>query len=92
MDGSDKCQDENDISPIMTLPEETMRKIFNFLSFETLFFSLRRVCKNIQAYVDRYLKIRGTSFLIGYQEGSEKEVIEIMQDPISSILQNYMTE
>ena len=79
--GDDKCQDGNNISPIMTLPEETMRKIFNYLSFETLFFSLRRVCKNIQAYVDRYLKVRGTSFLIGYQEGSEKEVIEIIKKP-----------
>ena len=78
---NDKCQDGNNISPIMTLPEETMRKIFNYLSFETLFFSLRRVCKNIQTYVDRYLKVRGTSLLIGYQEGTEKEVIEIMKDP-----------
>ena len=81
MDNGDKCLDENEISLIMTLPEETMRNIFNYLSFETLYFSLRRVCKNVQTYVDRYLDVRGTSFLIGCQEGSEKEVIEIIKKP-----------
>ena len=79
MDIGDKCQDRNNISPIMTHPEELMREIFNYLSFETLFFSLRRVCKNIQTYVDRYLKVRGTSFLVGYQEDSKKQVIEIIK-------------
>ena len=81
MDNGGRCLDGSDISLIMTLPEETMREIFNYLSFETLYFSLRRVCKNIQIYVDRYLQVRGRSFLAGCQEGSEKEVIEIIKKP-----------
>ena len=81
MDIGSKRLDGSDISLIMKLPEETAREIFNYLSFETLYFSLRRVCKNIQIYVDRYLQVRGRSFLAGCQEGSEKEVIEIIKKP-----------
>ena len=58
-----------------------MCEIFNYLSFETLYFSLRKVCMNIQTYVNRYLNVRGTSFLVDGQKGSEKQVIEIIQKP-----------
>ena len=81
MDSGDRCQDGNKISPIMTLPEETMREIFNYLSFETLYFSLRKVCMNIQTYVDHDLKVTGTSLLVGGQEGSENQRIEIIKKP-----------
>ena len=81
MDSGDKDQDGNNISPIMTLPEEAMREIFNNLSFQTLYFSLRTVCKNIKTYVDRYLKSRKTYFFFGCKKGSEKEVIEISELP-----------
>ena len=81
MDSGDGYEDGNNIPPMMTLPEETMRYIFNYLSFETLYFSLRKVCKNIQTYVDHYLKVRGTTFLVGGQEGLEKQVIEIIKKP-----------
>ena len=67
MDNNGKAQEGNNISPILTLPEETMREIFNYLSFETLHFSLRTVCKNIHTYVDDYLKIRETSFFASCQ-------------------------
>lgn len=81
MDSGDGYEDGNSIPPILTIPEETMRDIFDYLSFETLYFSLRKVCKNIQTYVDHNLKVRGTTFLVGGQEGSEKEVIEIVKKP-----------
>ena len=86
MDIRDKCQDGNKISTIMTLPEETMCEIFNYLSFETLYFSLRNVCKNLQIYVDHYLKLRGSSFLVGGQEGLETEVIEIIKQPGNGLI------
>ena len=80
MDNGDKGQDGENISPIMTLPEDAIREIFNYLSFQTLYFSLRTVCKNIQIYVDNYLKVRkGISLFVGCQKGSEKEVIEITE-------------
>ena len=81
MDNSDKSLDGNNISPILTLPEETMREIFKYISFETFIFSLRRVCKNIQTYVDQYLKVRGTSFLVGDQDLPEKKVMEMIEKP-----------
>ena len=81
MDNDDTGQDENNISSILTLPEEAMREIFNYLSFETLYFSLRTVCKNIHTYVHDYLKIRETSFFASCQRGLEKEVIEITEIP-----------
>ena len=82
MDSGVKCQDGGNISPIMKLPEEAMREVFNNMSFQTLYFSLRRVCKNIQSYVDNYLKVRGgTSFFVGCRNGSEKEVIESAEKP-----------
>ena len=81
MDSGDKCQDGNKVSTIMILPEETMCEIFNYLSFETLYFSLRNVCKNLQIYVDHYLKERGTTYLVGGQVGSKKQVIEIIEKP-----------
>ena len=52
MDNADNGQDENNITPIMTLPEEAMHEIFNYQTFQTLYFSLRTVCKNIQTYVE----------------------------------------
>ena len=82
MDDGEKLQDGENISPIMKLPEEAMREVFNNMSFQTLYFSLRRVCKDIQSYVDNYLKVRGgTSFFVGCRNGSEKEVIEITEKP-----------
>ena len=39
------------------------------------------MCKKIQAYVDRYIKVRGTAFLFGRQEGLENKVIEMIQLP-----------
>ena len=81
MDGGNRGHDGNSIPPIMMVPEETMIEIFSYLSFETLHFSLRKVCKKIQAMVDRYLKVRGTSFLVGRQECWGKEVIEIIKKP-----------
>ena len=81
MESRDGYQEGKNIPLIMTLPEETMRNIFNYLSFETLYFSLRKVCKNIQTYVDHYLKVRGTTFLVGGQEDSKKHVIEIIKKP-----------
>ena len=81
MDSGVKVQDGNNISPIMILPEEAMREIYNYLSFQTLYFSLRMVCKNIQTYVDDYLKVRGTSFFVSCQRGLGKELIEITKTP-----------
>lgn len=81
MDNGDKAQDWNNISPIMTLPEEVMHEIFDWMSFQTLYFPLRTVCKNIQTYVDNYLEIRGMSFFFACQKGLEKEVIEIKELP-----------
>ena len=81
MDSGNRGQDRNSISPIMMLPEETMIEIFHCLSFETLHFPLRKVCKKIQALVDRYLNVRGTFFLVGRQECWGRELIEIMKKP-----------
>ena len=86
MDSDEICQDGNKIPPIMALPEETMREIFNYLSIETLYISLRQVCKNIQTYVDRYLKARASSFLFGEKGGTEKEVIKVIKEPKKGLI------
>ena len=81
MDKGDKCQVGDSICPIMKVPEETMRKIFSYLPFETLYFSLRNVCTKIQSYVDRYINVGGPSCLVGRKEGSENQEIEITPIP-----------
>ena len=77
MESGDRCQVGDSIRPIMTVPEEIMRKIFSYLPFETLYFSLGNVCTKIQSYVDRYIKAGRASFLVGRQEDSENQEIEI---------------
>ena len=81
MDSGDKIPNGNNISAMMTLPEEALREIFNYLSLETLYFTLRTVCKNINIYVNHYLKFRGTSIFVSCPRGLEKEVIEITVMP-----------
>ena len=81
MASSDRCQVGDSIRPIMTVPEEIMRKIFSYLPFETLYFSLRKVCAKMQSYVDRYIKVAGPPFLVRRQEGSENQEIEITPIP-----------
>ena len=86
MDSCDKRQDEDNISPIMKLPEEAMREVFNNMSFQTLYFSLRRACKNIQSYVDNYLKVRAIPFFISFQNVSEQDVIEVNKMPKNGLI------
>ena len=81
MERGARYQDVNSITPIETLPEEIFREIFNYLSFETLYFALRKVCKKIQTYVDIYIKVEGTSVLFGRQEGLENKVVEMIELP-----------
>ena len=81
MESGERYPDGNNIPSIISLPEEIIRVIFDNLSFETLYFALRKVCKKIQKYVDRYVKVGGTSFLLGRQEGLENKVIEMIQLP-----------
>jgi len=75
MDSGDRRQVDKDIQPIMKIPEETMRIIFSYLPFETLYFSLRGVCMKIQKYVDRYINIGGACPLVVRHDGSSSEVI-----------------
>ena len=81
MESADRCPDGSDIFSIIRLPEEIIREIFDYLSFETLYFAVRKVCKKIQTYVDRYIDFAGTSFLFLCKEGSEDKVIEMIQLP-----------
>lgn len=81
MDEGDKCQVGDSICPIMKVPEETMRKIFSYLPFETLYFSLRNVCTKIQSYVDCYIKVGRASFLVGRHKCRGNPEIEINQLP-----------
>ena len=85
MESGDKCPDGSNIFSIIRLPEEILREIFDYLSFETLYFALRKVCKKIQTYVDRYVDFAGTSFLFVCKEGSEDKVIEIIELPKKGI-------
>ena len=92
MDSGDRRQVDKNIQPIMKVPEETMCIIFSYLPFETLYFSLRKVCTKIQNYVDRYIKIGGASPLVVRHPGSSSEVIAelpkkgfiVVQKPVSS--------
>ena len=77
MDRGDRCHVGDSISPIMILSEKAMCKIFSYLPFETLYFSLRNVCSKIQNRVDRYIKVGRVSCLVGRQEGLDYHEIEI---------------
>ena len=92
MESGDRRQVDKNIQPIMKVPEETMGKIFSYLPFETLYFSLRKVSTKIQNYVDRYIKIGGASPLVVRHPGSSSEVIAelpkmgfvVLQKPVLS--------
>ena len=73
-------KDDNN-QQLMRLPEETIREIFRYLSFETLYFYLRNVCKKMKCYVDNFIDLGGIFFLEGYRRGriQHSEVIYIIQ-------------
>ena len=74
-----RYKDGNTRPKLMTLPEEIFREIFRYLYVETLCCSLRKVCRKIQFFVDRYLKVGRTYNLVSRQGGSESEAIEYIQ-------------
>ena len=72
---------DDDNQQLMRLPEQTIREIFRYLSFETLYFYLRNVCKKMKCYVDHFIDVGGIFFLEGHRRGriQHSEVIYIIQ-------------
>ena len=81
MESGDRCLVGDSIRPIITVPEEIMRKIFSYLPYETLYFSLRKVCTKIQICVDLFINAGESSLLFGRKEGSEIQETEITPIP-----------
>ena len=65
----------------MALPEEIFREIFYYLSNSTLYFSLRKVCKQMCHYVDRYIVVRGTFFLVSWEKCRPNQIIDVIKTP-----------
>lgn len=60
MESIDECCKEQNNSPqLLTLPEEIIHEVFSHLSFETLHFLLRKVCRKMKCFVDRYANVGG---------------------------------
>ena len=77
----EKYLNDDSNKQLIKLPEEIIREIFSYLSFETLYFTLRKVCKKMKCYVDHFIDVEGIFFLEGHRRGriQHSEVIYIIQ-------------
>ena len=48
---------------MLDLPEQVFREIFRYLDFETVYFTLRKVCPKIKEYVDGFIQLGGMFML-----------------------------
>ena len=72
---------EKDNNQIMSLPEEIFREMFCYLSIEMLHSSLRKVCRQMQYYVDRYMDVQGIFFLVSSKNCMANNIITIFKGP-----------
>ena len=77
----EKYLNDDSNKQLIKLPEEIIREIFGYLSFETLYFTLRKVCKKMKCYVDHFTDVGGVFFLEGQKKGwaQKSQVIYIIK-------------
>ena len=56
-----------DITCILDLPEQIFRKIFRHISTQELFFTIRKLNRDVKKYVEDYLSLQGVFILIREQ-------------------------
>ena len=81
MPGGKKYRMQNNTPQFMALPEEIFREIFYHLSNTTLYFSLRKVCRRMCHYVDRYIAERGMFFLVSWEKCRPNQIIDVIKTP-----------
>ena len=59
---------------ILSLHEEIFRNIFCFLSEEEVYFTVRRVCRQLKCYVENYIELAG-NFFLSYGPGSSTKIL-----------------
>ena len=54
------------VTPIelLDLPENVIRQIFGYLSYEEIYLTLRKTCKLFSKYVDNYIQVGGVFLLV----------------------------
>ena len=60
---------------MLDLPEQSFREIFQYLDFETIYFSMRNICQKLKHYVDGFIQLGGIFMLAGGRDVP----IEILQ-------------
>ena len=61
------------------LPEEIVRTIFDYLDLNTIYFTLKQVCKQMNAYVNNYVSLEGI-FLVTSSNTTHDELLYILEN------------
>ena len=80
------CKEKDNIPQILTLPNEIIYEIFSHLSFETLHFSLRMVCRKMKCLVNRLTDVGGLFILLSKRKRNDQQnqLIDVIQTPNKS--------
>ena len=75
------CTEQNNNAQMLILPEEIIREIFSHLSFETLYFSLRKVCRKMKYFVESYANVGGLFILLSKRNRNcqDNQLIDVIQ-------------
>ena len=63
---------------ILELHEVIFRELFRHLQCETVYFTMRRVCRKLKYYVDEYIQLRGM-FMIAAGRGNPTQILYLFQ-------------
>ena len=87
------CQEKNNSLQLLTLPEEIIHEMLSHLSFETLYFSLRMVCRKMKCLVDRYTDVGGLFILLSKnnRHNQQNQLIDVIQTPNKAFKINWKT-
>ena len=86
------CKDKNNPNMI-TLPEEIIHEIFNYLSFETLHFHLSKVCIQMKHFVDHYTAVGGLFILASRRNRNcqNNQLVDVIQIKNKTFRINWKT-
>ena len=74
-----KFQKRTVITGVLDLPEQIFRDIFQYLDFDTIFITIRKVCQKLKRYVDDYKKVVGVFMLMAQKPTMPRKLMFVLQ-------------
>ena len=73
---------------ILDFPEQVFREILKFVDYETIWFTLRRVCCELKKHVEKYLEFGGIFLLTSFDHNPSK-IIHIYKPYFKKLETHY---